>query len=92
MKRITLEEIASKYNIENYQSLYTKVISLISENRLKPVKASKLNGKKPALYKVYWVIEEQEDNSFYIEELSYQYISAISTDYYLNGFCCLMTI
>lgn len=84
MKRITLEEIASKYNIENYQSLYTKVISLISENRLKPVKASKLNGKKPALYKVYWVIEEQEDNSFYIEELSYQYISAISTDYYLN--------
>lgn len=84
MKRITLEDIELKYKPENYQALYNKVISLINEDKLKPVKASKLNGKKPALYKAYWVIEEVEDNSSYIDELSYKYVPTISTDYYLK--------
>lgn len=84
MKRITLEEIELKYKLDNYQALYNKVIALIDEEKIKPVKASKLNGKKPALYKAYWIIEEREDNSVYIEELSYKYAPCISTDYYLN--------
>lgn len=66
MKRITLQDIELKYKPENYQALYNKVISLINEDKLKPVKASKLNGKKPALYKAYWVIEEAEDRQWLI--------------------------
>ena len=33
---------------------------------LKPVKASGKNGKKPALYNEYWIIEEPEDNSIHL--------------------------
>lgn len=84
MKRIPLETIEKQYKPESYQTLYNKVLSLIEDNKLKPVKASGKNGKKPALYREYWLIEEQEDNSVYIEELSYNYVPAISTDYYLH--------
>lgn len=84
MKRIPLEAIEKQYKPESYQTLYNKVLSLIEENKLKPVKASGKNGKKPALYREYWLIEEQKDNSVYIEELSYNYVPAISTDYYLH--------
>ncbi len=84
MKRIHLDDIESQYKLKSYQDLYQKVLSLIETETIKPVKASGTNGKKPALYKEYWIIEAQEDNSSYIEELSYLYVPAISTDYYLH--------
>lgn len=84
MKRIPLESIEKQYKPDSYQTLCNKVLSLIEANKLKPVKVSGKNGKKPALYREYWVVEEKEDNSIYIEELSYNYVSAISTDYYLH--------
>ena len=86
MKRTTLANIESKYKLYNYQDLYEKVLSLIQKESLKPVKASGTNGKKPALYKEYWIIEKEEDNSEYQEELSYLYVPVISTDYYLHHF------
>lgn len=84
MKRITLDEIEIQYRLENYQVLYEKIMLLIQQERIKPVYASGKNGKKPALYKEYWVLEEQEDNSQYIEELLYFYVSDIETTYYLK--------
>lgn len=83
MKKITLEEIEKKYKIDDYAKLRDKVMSLIDNKKIKPLLASGVNGKKPALYKAYWIIEEQVDNSEYIEELSYSYSPCISTDYYL---------
>lgn len=84
MKRIRLEELEAKYKIDHYKELYEKILFLIEQEEIRPVKASGLNGKKPALYKEYWVIEKKKDYSAFIEELSYQYVPAISTDYYLH--------
>lgn len=84
MKRISLDEIETKYRIKDYQTLHDKVLSLIQDDAIKPVKASGRNGKKPALYREYWVIEEPEDNSQLVEELLYSYVPAISTDYYIK--------
>lgn len=84
MKRISLEKIESQYKAASYQELYKKVLELIKEETIKPVKASGTNGKKPALYKEYWIMEMSEDDSLLLEELSYLYVSLISTDYYLH--------
>lgn len=84
MKRIPLEKIETKYKLNSYQDLYQKVMDLLEKNEIKPVKVSGTNGKKPALYKEYWMIETEEDNSSLMEELSYLYVPNISTDYYLN--------
>lgn len=84
MKRIHLEDIESKYKTETYQDLYKLVLSLIEKEQIKPVKASGLNGKKPALYKDYWIIEQEKDDSSLMEEVSYSFVPAISTDYYLR--------
>lgn len=84
MKRICLNDIESQHKIQSYKELYDKVLTFIQHGKLKPVKASGKNGKKPALYNEYWIIEEPEDNSRYIEELSYLFVPMISTHYYLN--------
>lgn len=82
MKKIKLEELVLKYRILEYREIYLKVIALIESQKIKPVKASGLNGKSPALYREYWIIEEKQDVSQYIDELNYELVPAISTDYY----------
>ena len=84
MKRILLTKIETQYKLNSYQDLYRKVMELLEKKEIKPVKAAGTNGKKPALYKEYWLIETQQDNSSFMEELSYLYVPTISTDYYLN--------
>lgn len=84
MKRISLEKIESQYEITSYQELCKKVLELLENEEIRPLKASGTNGKKPALYKEYWIIEKTRDNSLLIEELSYLYVPSISTDYYLK--------
>lgn len=82
MKKIPLDEIASKYQLSEYKELYAKVIGLIDSHQIKPVKASGINGKSPALYREYWLVEEEQDISQYAEELNYEIVPAIATDYY----------
>ncbi|MGN0484803.1 MAG: Wadjet anti-phage system protein JetD domain-containing protein [Lachnospiraceae bacterium] len=84
MKRVNLDQIEKKYPVRSYQELYEKVLLLMEKEKIKPVKASGKNGKKPALYKEYWVIEKTKDVSKYIEELSYLFVPSISTAYYLK--------
>ncbi len=84
MKRITLNQLEKTHRINDYMELHAVVTALIREEKMKPVKASGLNGKKPALFKEYWVIEGKEDFSAYLEELSYLFVPMISTDYYLH--------
>ena len=84
MKRVSLEEIETQYRIDNYKELYDKVLELIEQEKIKPVEASGKNGKKPALYKEYWILEKAEDNSLHREELLYSFVPLISTNYYLN--------
>lgn len=82
MKKINLDALSEKYRISDYKELYTKVIALIDSQKIKPVKASGINGKSPALYREYWVIEDKQDVSRYVNELNYEITPAISTDYY----------
>lgn len=82
MKKISLDTLSAKYKISEYRELYTKVITLIQDNKIKPVKASGINGKSPALYKEYWIIEEKQDVSKYMNELNYDLVPSIATDYY----------
>ena len=69
---------------QEYQKQYEYIVKLLEKKRIKPVKASRLNGKSPALYREYWLLEEEKDYSAYIEELRYQIIPDISVDYYLK--------
>ena len=82
MKRIKLEEICQRHKSWTYNQIYEYILRQISENKLKPLKASKKNGKKPALYNEYWVVEEKPDYSALLEELRYQIHPRIHTDYY----------
>ena len=83
MKRISLETLIHSRQNLSYQEQYEYVCKLLQEEKIKPVKASRTNGKKPALYREYWILEEQKDYSVYIEELKYTLSTKISIDYYL---------
>lgn len=86
MKRITLDEIERKQHAESYEQLCIYIYEQIGSSRLKPVKASGTNGKKPALYQEYWVADtgQSMDYSAYEEELKYKLSTKISVDYYLR--------
>lgn len=84
MKRITLEELRKQSRAENYRELCSWVVKEVDEGRLKPVKTSGLNGKKPALYCAYWVVKAKEDYSKLEEELKYALHPLIANDYYLK--------
>ena len=84
MKKILLEKLLADRREQEYQKQYEYIVNLLEEKKIKPVKASRLNGKSPALYREYWILEEAKDYSVYIEELRYQIIPDISVDYYLK--------
>lgn len=84
MKRVTLDELEKIGKLSSYDALYTFVMDLIQKGELKPIKVAGLNGKKPALYKEYKQIENRKDFSAYENELLYEFVPCISTDYYLH--------
>ena len=85
MKRISLSELEYALHLQNYQQLYEAVLHKIEQGEIKPVKASGKNGKKPVLYREYWMIEQARgDEEELVEELSYQYVPAIATGYYMK--------
>ena len=84
MKKISLEEVTEKISGQDYKVQYQHVLQLIDSGCLKPVKASGTNGKKPALHKEYWVIEQEDaaKKEQLLEELEYRLHPAISREYY----------
>ena len=84
MKKILFEKLLEKCREQTYQKQYEYIMNLLEEQKIKPVKASRLNGKSPALYREYWVLEEKKDYSTYIDELRYEIVPDISVDYYLR--------
>lgn len=84
-KRRTLEEIlGSKINAE-YSEQHAYIMGLVESGRIKPVLASKKNGKKPALYREYWELEEEQDYSALKQELLYKLASQINITYYQHN-------
>lgn len=84
MKRISLDALLHTRQHLSYQEQYEYIMKLLEKGEIKPVKASKGNGKKPTLYREYWIIEEQKDYSSYIEEIKYTFSTMLSVDYYLG--------
>lgn len=84
MKRAVLDELIHARHNLTYQEQYEYICRLLEEGKIKPVKASGTNGKKPALFREYWILEKQKDYSKYIEELKYSISTKISVDYYLD--------
>lgn len=86
MKRTSLDKIEQKLHTESYGQLCSYIYKQIENGSLKPVKASKTNGKKPALYKEYWIVDRHSapDVAAYEEELKYKMSTKISVDYYLR--------
>jgi len=84
MKKCSLEDLLEKRARDSYESQYTYVMELIDTGKIKPVKSSPKNGKKPALHTQYWVIEEKTDYSAWEEELLYRTDTHINVEYYLH--------
>lgn len=83
MKRISLEELLKAHRKEPYEEQYRYLLHLLDSGKIKPLKASGINGKKPALYLEYWLLEDKKDYSALEEELKYHLAPGISVDYYL---------
>lgn len=83
--KITLEELQAFYRITTYMELIEKVYELIQKGQITPIKNSKLNGKKPALYQAYRIHRISKDNNKLVEELTYQLVFMLGNDYYLRN-------
>lgn len=84
MRKISLEQLLLQSKEQEYAQQYQYIRDLLNSGRIREVKASPKNGKKPALHLEYWLVEEKEDYSELIEELQYQIVPVIRTDYYLR--------
>lgn len=84
MKRISLEELLKSHQADSYEEQAGYVKKLLEQEKIKPLKASGTNGKKPALYRSYWVLEEKKDYQDLEEELKYKLHPMVSVDYYLS--------
>lgn len=83
MKRISLKKLLASKAALSYEEQYRYIRSLLEQEKIRPLQASGTNGKKPALYREYWLAEEKKDYSALEEELQYRLVPEISIDYYL---------
>lgn len=84
--KISLEELQAFFCLTSYTDMVQKVYELIEKDQISPIINSKLNGKKPALYKAYRIHRVRKDNSQLEDELKYQLMPMLSNDYYLRNF------
>lgn len=86
-KKITLEELQDMYNCtHDYETLVQLVHTLLKDKVIQPVKASGINGRKPALYREYRILAEQEKNPQILEELKYRLSPVMDNNYYINHY------
>ncbi|HAX73755.1 MAG TPA: hypothetical protein DCY20_09565 [Firmicutes bacterium] len=83
-KKITLDVIETAYKFSNYSELCELVMKKMDEGVIKPVLASGSNGKRPALYKAYWILVSEENFSELVEELNFRIHPRLKVGYYLN--------
>lgn len=58
-RKVKLMDIEKQHPTMDYTQLYHYICRQIEEGILAPIKASGVNGKKPALYNSYW--EKQKE-------------------------------
>ena len=81
-QKTTYEELIGKRVFRSYAEEAEYINDLILNGKITPIRASGTNGKKPAMYRRYWVITEDEDYSELMEEIKYRLSPEISIDYY----------
>ncbi|MGL6108354.1 Wadjet anti-phage system protein JetD domain-containing protein [Romboutsia sp.] len=82
--KIDIQELQKYLKLENYNELYEEVLKLIKNEKIKPIKASGLNGKTPALYNRY-TISKNEKVKDYTEELSYKINTKLDISKYVRN-------
>lgn len=84
-KRIDTVEMQKYLGIEDYLEFASIVKDLEGKKVISPVASSKGNGKRPALYNRYNILQEEIDYSKYIEELHYGLDIRLNKTYYLKN-------
>ncbi len=84
MKQISLEKLMEESGEESYPKQYAYIRGLLEKQKIKVVKSSPGNGKKPALHTRYWLVEDHFDYKELTEELKFGLTPLIRTDYYLS--------
>ena len=84
-KKITLDEISKEYKLKNYHSLANFIMDKIEGGCIEPIRNSGTNGKTPALYNRYRIIDSEVDNREYVNELQFNLHSSLKIDYYLKN-------
>ena len=84
-KKITLDEIARLYKLDDYLSLVSFIMDIIEAGFIEPIRISGTNGKTPALYNRYRVIYPEVDNKKYENELIFHLHSSLRIDYYIKN-------
>ncbi len=80
----TYDALIKGKQFKDYQEEYDFLKKLIDTGKISPIKASGTNGKKPAMYRGFWVFEEEADYSEYIDELNYKLSACINPEFYLK--------
>ena len=80
--KATYEDIIGKRAFGSYQEEAEYINALILKGKVSPVKNSGTNGRKPAMYRRYWVNTEDKDYSELTDEINYRLSPAIRIDYY----------
>ena len=84
-KKITLDEISKMYKLDDYHSLVNFVMDKIEKGIIDPIRSSGTNGKTPALYNRFRIIDSEVDNREYENELKFNLYSSLKIDYYLKN-------
>lgn len=82
--KISYEELLQNRIFKDYREEYEYVIQLINDKKVSPIKNSGTNGKRPAMYKYFWLLESNSDYSYLISELQYSLHPNINPEYYLS--------
>ncbi len=82
--KTTYDALIKGKQFKNYQEEYDFLKNLIDTGKISPIKASGTNGKKPAMYRGFWVFEEEADYSEYLDELKYKLSAHINPEFYLK--------
>ena len=85
MKRRTLGQLLGDKINAGYGEQYAYIIKLVDEGKIKPVRTAGKNGKKPALYLEYWLLEEAKDYSALKQELLFNLAPQIDITYYQHN-------
>lgn len=81
---ITLDEIEKLLKIDSYTVLYDTVNKLLDDGKIKVVKSSCGNGRRPGLYMKYRIIRQEEDLDQYIDEINYKLTPEFDVSYYMT--------